>query len=706
MQALPGLSHRELPPAIGLVLKLAATDDATCRTALAAVRLRVNALDAASSSAAGAIDALRLSVVQHPVVARAALATFKEECRAAASCDGATADGAPQLSLADTHVMLDCLSMPSLRDEGVKTLDACVSAGRVDSTVIADCMEQRNTARALHIDPSNAEQPSEPANAPEAGGAEADAAAKRTPVVSSVAQQIFIAAHPVNDGFMPAEGLAPATASQLQLHFSDNASPSGLPPLALSASADELGGALAAAESLLKAKGPGCQGIGAALFVAAFKYCPPTHQLRVLQSLVHLAISGPGGPAVCTAAVLSAAKGLNPTADVTNALPSTAASAAQVASFLLSYLTTLFPDNSEMIIRVLLESAATAAQQVQATKQSMATAAQEHAQQLAAERSAATKAKAEARRAAEQLSELETQVARQRAEYQAELAGAASDRKEMQAQLRAAEQQVEWVRSERDEERAVRARESKEAAQRVAEAEAQLARLKATRRDELKRSQKDRAALLDRARELEESAEAAQAEATRLRSESSRMEKAVADARRRAEGAERSLASKDGEIASLRAAIAERDAQLRVSAEAQQRLQQMLAGEQQRMAMLAGASGLPNHLGQLSPTGKGPYRQVGPMQQPGQPQQAQQGPPGMGAHGMASLSAAGSLDSLHSLQGGAPGPSGSLFSGGSWGLGNHSAGAPRQSSAPAPGQDDSANMEKLLGLLPSDLLHS
>lgn len=80
MQALGSLSESELPPAVGLVLKLANEAAGDARTsAVKAVRQRLRSKAEVSP---GALDAVRLAASQHPDVAAAMLGDIDADCRA------------------------------------------------------------------------------------------------------------------------------------------------------------------------------------------------------------------------------------------------------------------------------------------------------------------------------------------------------------------------------------------------------------------------------------------------------------------------------------------------------------------------------------------------------------------------------------------------------------------------------------------------
>jgi hypothetical protein len=786
-EALPNLSASELPPAVGLVLKLASEDVEACKEAVAAVRQRVSEVDHTASSAScaqtddhasaagdvheaivaqrassGAVAALRLAAVQHSAVANAILddllqqagpMPLKPPMNAEATSDGAEngdgnstseGDGASEdapsmtqpLLQADIHVILDCLTLPTLREKAANTLSACAGAGRLDEAVIVACLEARKAAGAWSTMPTTPL----PAN----GGVNYSTNASMcslssspakvfamAPMLESAAQRAFVLAHPLAD---PSEGPMPESiARQLHLRFPDNTSPAGLPNLTTSSavSADELGGLLAAGQALLRIKGIRQKQLGAALFQHAYRLCGDdlSARRRVLSTLAKLALSGREISNFSSLQLPDTMPSWSSEETNTPPKPSLTVTHAStpghvLAARVLSSLVVDSPESAALMLSVSMETALEASQEAQHAAQEAARLTSQHAQQLADHRSALSKAEAARRKAEDRASELQAQLTRRAAEHRAELAGLASDIKDLQAQLRGAEQQVEWVRSERDEERVVRARENRDAAQRLAESEAQLQRLKVQRRDEQKRALKERSVLMDRLKELEEALEAAECRAARVRNEAeisaARKDKATHEAQRSAEGAARALSLRDAELTSARSRIAELDAQLRTTTDARRRLEQLVSAEQQRMALLTsgaglqnasraeletlanvhqaglrrinailmasgGASGaLPSHISSLSPS-KVAFRSTGM-----QPQQAQN---------MGGLAGHTSLDSLQALQAeSSGGGSASLFSGADWGLG------PRQSSAPV--ATAAPDESSLLGLLPSDLLHS
>ena len=80
MQALPELSESELPPAVGLVLKLASESASARGPAAQAVRRRLCA--ARGGLGGGTLEALRLAARQSDAVASALLADIDADCRA------------------------------------------------------------------------------------------------------------------------------------------------------------------------------------------------------------------------------------------------------------------------------------------------------------------------------------------------------------------------------------------------------------------------------------------------------------------------------------------------------------------------------------------------------------------------------------------------------------------------------------------------
>lgn len=79
LQALPSLSDLELPPAVGLILKLSSESEGFREAVVHAVRSRVREHRASTTS--GTLDAVRLAVNQHPGIAAAMLADIDAECR-------------------------------------------------------------------------------------------------------------------------------------------------------------------------------------------------------------------------------------------------------------------------------------------------------------------------------------------------------------------------------------------------------------------------------------------------------------------------------------------------------------------------------------------------------------------------------------------------------------------------------------------------
>jgi hypothetical protein len=716
LEALPALSDAELPPAVGLVLKLAAGGGAACAPAARAVRARLRGSGGAGGAPPppGALDALRLAVAQHADVAAALLADVATEARGArrgsGSGSGAAAGGAgegapappPRLAAADVAVLLDCLAAPALRPEALSALSAAVGAGCLSANALLAAVE------ALH-----------------AGGGEpaagAEAAEPRRPPASA-AQAAFVAAHPAEArGGEGGAAIPPDVAAALRLRFPVAEASGGAAAFASPPSAAELDGLLAAARALLVAKGrPAAKAAGARLYHAVHRLRPaPADRRRLLGELAEAAAGGAPAEALLGAEgegdSLPPAEGANEVAAAVAAVPplpsmSALAPASALAAQLLAALGESGAPGAgrEALAAALGAAAAARGAAAEARREAAAAAARAEAA-AAAGRAATAAAEAAHDRARRRASEAEAELSRARAEHSAEVSGAASGRREQQAAARALEQQVEWVRAERDEERAARARDSREGKERLAEAEAALARLKTTRRDEQKRIAKEARAAGERAREAEEAAARAEAEAGRLRGDAgaaARAERAAGDARRRAEAAERALAERDAELAAARAGAAATDARLRAALEA------AAAAEGRAVAAAAGADLEAAPVAEIEAAARAAdaaLRRANALL-------ARRGRPAVGGATPAAraapaspaaalpLGAAAGLESASSLASLAPAGSGGLFAGGGWGLGGAGGGLG------APGADAAAagdaSMEKLLGLLPSDLLHS
>lgn len=673
----PQVPADELNPVIGLTLKLVSRNGVQL-AALTALLGRIRSLFGPtgfppSDQATEALLALRLSIMQHPSIMTAFLAAIQEDWP-----EGVEAGNKPQLGIPDLRVLLDCLAFPDLRDQTYAVLEAVTRAGGIDEVVFGDCfsVDLASLSKADMM----------------------DRFLSGTPGQLCISKQDFcfqVAASIEGSNSQ----LTDAMATHLWLNLSSYRHGSLPPPdaavLTMIETADELGGVLMAAERMLLSTAERFKDMGSVLYIESFDhYTDAASERRILESLAQTAF------VEITSGIVQPEKAVEGSNDEVVEY----CNSYGLATRLLSNLSRDRKRGVENALVVLLEMMLSTSRTLKSVQTAASSAAACHTAEIAAQRALVDKAEASARKSAEQLSEFETQLARRLAEHRAEVSGLASDRKELQAQLRSVEQQVEWVRSERDEERAARSREARDAAQKYAELEAQMSRLKITRRDEQKRAQKDRSALLDHVRELEETLERAEAEIARIRSEMAatitRNEKAVLDARRRAETAEHIASTRGAEANALRAALAERDAQLRTALEGQRSLEQVLAAERHRVASIiasnASTAGLQSHLGSLTSqtaSGSGSYS----------PQLHHHlAPPHAHAHSQ------GSLDSLRSIApalgaNGDNGPAGGggLFSGTDWGLT-----ASRQASAPLPTADDSANMEKLLGLLPSDLLHS
>lgn len=92
LQALSSLPETELPPAVGLALKLASETESSRPAAIHAVRTRIRAQ---RDTANGTLDAVRLAMSQHSEVAAAMLADIDSECRTAKSASPMEVCGRP-----------------------------------------------------------------------------------------------------------------------------------------------------------------------------------------------------------------------------------------------------------------------------------------------------------------------------------------------------------------------------------------------------------------------------------------------------------------------------------------------------------------------------------------------------------------------------------------------------------------------------------
>lgn len=97
LDALPLLSEAELPPAVGLVLKLGSQLAAHRVTAVKMVRERVALSGALVSTST--MDALRLAVQQHKHIAAAMLADIEEEVKVYKAPTSSSSKCAPALPL-------------------------------------------------------------------------------------------------------------------------------------------------------------------------------------------------------------------------------------------------------------------------------------------------------------------------------------------------------------------------------------------------------------------------------------------------------------------------------------------------------------------------------------------------------------------------------------------------------------------------------
>ena len=216
LEALPHLSASELPPAVGLVLKLSSDDEAACKEAVVAVRHCIRQLqlevdgddgsvigeecdsDSLEKACLGAVEALRLAAAQQFSVANLLLETISESAVAKGSTSkklqiaetsdrDSSEDDTPldedgsnrgngrtkvdngsireqnnnddSLVLADIHVILDCLSRALLSKKAARTLCTCTEAGILGPSTFIRCLERRKTS-AFHLPSSSGAMPS------------------------------------------------------------------------------------------------------------------------------------------------------------------------------------------------------------------------------------------------------------------------------------------------------------------------------------------------------------------------------------------------------------------------------------------------------------------------------------------------------------------------------------------------------------------
>ncbi|KAK9829646.1 hypothetical protein WJX72_007078 [[Myrmecia] bisecta] len=149
LESLPALSESELPPAVGLVLKLASDSPKVRSEAVGAVRQRVRSAHAETVTP-GTLDALRLAVTQYKEVAQAMLADIDASCKALAKAgrpvstqDGDSLEAPAALHVADLEVLMDLLAQPSLRRDTERVFEQGVVLGLVSESEVAAVLERR-----------------------------------------------------------------------------------------------------------------------------------------------------------------------------------------------------------------------------------------------------------------------------------------------------------------------------------------------------------------------------------------------------------------------------------------------------------------------------------------------------------------------------------------------------------------------------------
>lgn len=717
LEALPLLSASELPPAVGLILKLASTSVATCTSAIMAVRKTMHET-AAGVQQDGAIDALRLSVMQHTSVAMGVLAAIRKEwhLQQGPSIAEVEHDHGPDhdhheqcppgdvnadqhnLLTCDIEVLLDCLGIPQVREEAINIFLLATRAALITADQISKRILRRNSACRCGDDTaSNCSQ-------------SMMMVSSKTLIATSgsVAVACFTSAQSAELSRFESVGEA-TNESDLGLRpLGNKDSSSSRAEFVAMLPQDDLGGLLAVGHRLLLEhhRNPNLRlvDMGRSIFQAAFEVYKNDERgrQRVLSKLARVGLSG---------------------------LDRTGNGDSDIQTVVCTILAS-FESPTVDIIKSTFDIAGSLIRAHQTAEAQISAAVSRQVEELAAQRAATVRAETAEKKIAEAMTEIETQINRQAAEHRAQVAGLNSDIRDLQAKVRASEQQMEWIRSERDDERALRTKEQKEAAQRESELEAQLNRLKISRRDEQKKAAREKSTLADRVRELEDSLERINSEASMA---ANRNERALLELRQRLEIADKTLHSKGLEISTLQSAIKERDRQLQAALEAQRSLEQVLGVERQRTAAIMASHRSsregPQAIGALLGQPKGPtgaFHSRGRDMQPvadgifsgggNQIQLTHSAHHGSLDSVMNPLTAASS-DRESSMDGTSGLHAGGLFGPASlvnWGQNNnHNSngliGAPNSASSSfVAGQQDenAATIERLLGLLPSDLLHS
>ncbi len=292
-QALPCLSESELPPAVGLALKLA-SGGPSCRRVVGAVRRRLAALS--PHAPAGPFEALRLAALQHPGVGRAVMADIQAQF----GVDAAEGDGAQQEeggeegkgsaatavsalgegekggqaqaatpqkpSTSDLNVLLDMLSLPGTEEQAQahRCLAQLMHRRLVGDEEMKQLIRGRQSPKSRGQQQQQQQQPStDVAEAAAAAGAGADGSvpAGASPPeehephawVESAAQRVFLQ-FALSGPLLSIENkpMSASSAAALDLHFPQRLQLAGLPPVAAPAAADELGGVLFWVERLLE----------------------------------------------------------------------------------------------------------------------------------------------------------------------------------------------------------------------------------------------------------------------------------------------------------------------------------------------------------------------------------------------------------------------------------------------------------------------
>ena len=658
LDALPHLTPSELPPAVGLVLKLSSEDHKACKECVAAVRGCIHQLVVDSNlqnsnkiriEHSGAIEAFRLAAMQQICVASCMLDLLmdhatsslndrKEENFLQMQNPGMEKEGVEMQTLtesqeeqakhlideklyqSDIHLLLDSFYHKALRKKASRVLCACAASGLIEPEDMVMCLRCRQPNKPNIEDKadncfskegsSNILFMSEWNQFEKIGGYRTDSIFGNGAPVPSVAQRIFVQAHSLEN---TASSLRERIAFQIGLSPNNcelhrhkrkeyNAEKQKL---------DELDGFLEVSEMLLNGKGKEEKKIGTVIIQEMYDLADWESRLHILRFLAQKSLSGLNSNGMnCDISngilsindvrdfvyrFLEGDVEMNQSSFESNLMISAPLLAFQLL-IQLGFISRKQDQRSALPVAVLYEICFKLLDKMEHLETEKRDIVDLKEKESSQGKSDIEKLKSALGKAEEQINVLEMKCMRQDAELRAELAGAVSDKKRLQNQLRGLEQQLDWMKFERDEERSIRTRENMELQRLIDEAEAQVQRLKTSRREDQKKAQKDKSALLDKLQILEDSLEAAELRSSSISREaenvSMKKDELLFEMRRRAETAEHNLSMQAAKLLTMKRHNNELEMQLNSAISTKKSLEDILASEQKRMALIFDGSGV------------------------------------------------------------------------------------------------------------------